>query len=360
MRLTLILLISLLLSACMKDDPMNQAFVSFEPKDIDDGLIISNPLAEGIDPEKLTSVYNISYNDETLWSLRSLLVFKNNKLVAEAYLKDEKDITTRHLIWSSTKQVMGILTGIAVDQGLIASINDPISAYLPEVLNAYSEKAGITIEQLITMHSGIDYNNDGVGGQTDKVLRQIPDNITNFVLARPMRTAPGTDFYYNDGDPQLMSAVIQSAAGKPTDEWADEVLFSKIGVRNYNWVRYKDGTTLGGFGIETTPRELAKIAMCVADSGRFNDQQIVSAEWIREMTSVKVDLSGDYKFGYYWWYDATRNIHFTWGHGGQFAFIVPDQQLIVVMTSIPNTQGDYQIQADEALPLVDHIIDACY
>ena len=95
-----------------------------------------------------------------------------------------------------------------------------------------------------------------------------------------MRNSPGTDFYYNDGDPQLMSAVIQSAAGKPADEWADEVLFSKIGVRNYNWVRYKDGTTLGGFGIETTPREMAKIAMCVADSGRFNDQQIISAEWI--------------------------------------------------------------------------------
>ncbi len=67
----------------------------------------------------------------------------------------------------------------------------------------------------------------------------------------------------------------------------------------------------------------------------------------------------DYQFGYYWWLDTKRNIQFTWGHGGQFAFIVPDQDLIVVMTSIPNTQGDYQIQADEALPVVDQIIEAC-
>ena len=73
-----------------------------------------------------------------------------------------------------------------------------------------------------------------------------------------------------------------------------------------------------------------------------------------------MDASTEIKFGYYWWFDTTRNIHFTWGHGGQFAFIVPDNQLIVVMTSIPNTQGDYQIQADEALLVVDEIINACY
>ena len=83
----------------------------------------------------------------------------------------------------------------------------------------------------------------------------------------------------------LYLAIIQNATGKPTDLWADEVFFSKIGVRNYNWVRYKDGTTLGGFGIETTPRELGKIALCVANHGIYNNQQIVPAEWITEMTA---------------------------------------------------------------------------
>jgi CubicO group peptidase (beta-lactamase class C family) len=255
---------------------------------------------------------------------------------------------------------MGVLTGIAVDQGLIASIDDPISAYLPEVLDNYPEKSGITIRHLITMHSGNDYDNDGVGGETDKVLRQIPENLTEFILARPMRNEPGTVFHYNDGDPQLMSAIIQRACGSPTDVWADEVLFSKIGVSNFNWVRYTDGTTLGGFGIETTPRELAKIAMFVADSGMANGQQILSADWIREMTSPQYETSDPYVAGYYWWIDPSRNIHFTWGHGGQFAFIVPDYDLVIVMTSIPNTQGDYQVVADEALPVVDKIIDACY
>jgi CubicO group peptidase (beta-lactamase class C family) len=360
MRTIIILLISLAFTSCMKDENMNMPFDSFEPRQIGDGLVISTPQEEGIDPDQLEQIYRATYADENLWSLRSLLVFRNNRLVAEAYLKDVDDITTRHLIWSCTKQVMGILTGIAVDQGIIASIDDPISDYLPEVLTDYPEKSAITIEHLITMQSGNDYNNDGVGGETDKVLRQIPDNITDFVLSRPMRNEPGTDFYYNDGDPQLMSAILQRAASLPADAWADEVLFSRIGVDNYNWIRYKDGTSLGGFGIETTPREMAKIAMCVADSGIAGGQQIVSAGWIAEMTSPKIEVSDGYSFGYYWWVDTSRKIHFTWGHGGQFAFIVPDYQLIVVMSSIPNTQGDYQISAGEALPVVDEIIKACY
>jgi CubicO group peptidase (beta-lactamase class C family) len=99
--------------------------------------------------------------------------------------------------------------------------------------------------------------------------------------------------------------------------------------------------------------------MCVADSGRYGNQQIISTQWIAEMTSPLIEVSDFYSHGYYWRVDTTRNIHFTWGHGGQFAFIVPDYQLIVVMTSIPNTQGDYQILADEALPVVDDIISAC-
>jgi CubicO group peptidase (beta-lactamase class C family) len=359
MRQTFILLVLILLSGCLKDDPMNKPFNSFVPEEINDGLTISTPDVEKIDSEKLTNVYNKIYADENLWSLRSLLVFRNGKLVSESYLKDENHRIQPQLIWSCTKQVVGILTGIAMEEGIIESLDDPMAKYLSGIDENYPEKAGITIRQLITMHSGIDYDNDGIEGETDKVLRQIPDELTSFVLARPMRTDPGTSFWYNDGDPQLVASLIQETTGMPADQWADEVFFSKIGVNNYHWVRYKDGTTLGGYGIETTPREMAKIALCVADSGRFEDHQVVPSEWIRQMTSPQVDTDMDIDFGFYWWLDTARGIHFMWGHGGQFAFIVPSKSLVVVMTSIPNTQGKYQIQADEALLVVDQIIESC-
>lgn len=354
------IVIALVLTSCLKEDQLNLPYNSIQPKYINDGHQISSLSDENLDSLLLTTIFKETYTSENLWPIRSLLVFRNNKLVAETYHKNENDITNRQMIWSCTKQVMGVLTGIALDKGVINSIADPISKYLKDDLIDYPEKSDITIEQLIIMKSGIDYNNDGVAGETDKILRQIPENITSYILSLPMKTKAGSEFFYKDGDPQLMSAIIHKASEQTTDEWADQVLFSKIGVKNYNWVRYKDGTTLGGFGIETTPREMAKIALCVADSGRYNNEQIVSKSWITEMTKTQVEVSTDYSFGYYWWIDVKRNIHFMWGHGGQFAFIVPDQNLIVVMTSIPNTQGKYQIQADEALVVVDQIIEACY
>jgi CubicO group peptidase (beta-lactamase class C family) len=360
MRTTILLSVFVLLSGCLKDDPLNQSYHSFEPMEIGDGLVISDPEDEGMDAKKLNSVYESVYTNESLWSLRSLLVFRNNKLVSEAYLKDNNDITNRHLIWSSTKQVMGILAGIALDRELISSIDAPLSELLPEEILAHPEKSDITFMQLITMYSGIDFNNDGITGQTDEILRQIPNDITSFVLSLPLRDDPGTVFHYNDGDPQLVSSIIQRASGMPTDQWADDVFFSKAGVYNYNWVRYIDGTTLGGFGLETTPRELAKIALCVANNGRANGHQVIPEDWIGEMTTVRVEETfTGYSFGYYWWLEPSRGIRFMWGHGGQFAFVIPSKSLVVVMTSIPNTQGEYQIHADEVMPVLDQIIDAC-
>ena len=352
-------LLLLTLSSCLRNDELNISYEGYQPIDLQDGLTISTPENENIDADILNEIYQDVYHEDDLWSLRSLLVFRNDQLVAESYLKDKNDITAKHLIWSCTKQVMGILTGIALEEGLIKNFNDPISEYFDFELEDHQDKKDITIKNLVTMRSGIDYNNDGVNGETDKLLRQIPENSIDFVLSRPIWAPQGTEFHYNDGDPHLMSALIQKVSGKTTRDWAEDVFFSKLGMTNYNWVTYKDGVTMGGFGIETTPREMAKIALCVYNNGVANGEQLISRDWVDAMTSVQVNLEdSDYSFGYYWWLDESRSIHFMWGHGGQFAFIAPEKDLVIVMTSIPNTQGDYQILADEALKVVDRIIQA--
>ncbi|MCP5064334.1 MAG: serine hydrolase [Ignavibacteriae bacterium] len=357
-KYTQIFFVIILLIGCVTETPLNNEFRSIEPKEIGDGLVVSTPSSENVNTTQLSQIYEETYSDEQLWSIRSLLVFRNGKLIAESYMKDDNDIVTHHLIWSCTKQVVGVLVGIAVDKGLIESLDDPLSKYLPEEASKYPDKADITIRNLITMQSGIDYNNSGSDGETDKILRQLPDNIVEFILDRPQKNSPGATFQYKDGDPQLISAILQKVTGKPTDEWADEVLFSKIGMTNYNWVRYKDGTTLGGFGIETTPRELAKVALCVADSGKWKGQQIIKPNWVEEMTSTQVQVNdSDFSFGYYWWIDDSRDIHFMWGHGGQYAFVIPSKNIVVMMTAIPNTQGEYEVQVDDALRVVDKIID---
>ncbi|MDF1698870.1 MAG: serine hydrolase [Saprospiraceae bacterium] len=350
----LLLFLVVLGNSCLKDDELSLAFDTLEPIDLNDGLVLSNPDAEDMDEGQLIDIFENLYADENLWSMRSLLVFRNGKLVAESYLKDKEDILNRHIIWSYTKQVMGVLTGIAIDQGVLGSIDDPISDYFDIELTDHMDKQDITLRNLLTMQSGIDYSNEK---ETDAILQNTPENSIELILNRPIRFPQGTEFHYNDGNPHLLSGIIQKVVGRPADVWADEVFFSKIEMINYNWLRYKDGVSLGGFGIETTPRELAKIALCVANKGQWKGEQVIDSMWVEEMTTSQVEINNsNYGFGFFWWVDETRGIYFMWGVGGQFAFVVPDKDMVVVMTSFPNTKGEYEIQSDEALAVVDEIL----
>jgi CubicO group peptidase (beta-lactamase class C family) len=322
---------------------------------MNDGWQISDPTAENIDPAALADIYKDFHADESIWQVRSLLVFRNGKLVAESYTKDDNDIATPRAIWSATKQVVGLLTGIALEKQIIKSINDPISFYLTET-NEFEDKKDIRVEDLLTMRSGISYSNDGLEGQTDDILRRLPDKITAFILGRDLTSTPGEKAQYKDCDPQLVSSIIQANCGKSTGIWASEVLFEKLEITNLEWENYKDGITLGGFGILTTPRELAKFGQCVLDSGMWKGIPVVNKDWIKQMTTVRIqDLYG-YQFGYLWWKDESRGMTFMSGHGGQYVCIIPSKNLIVVMTSEVNTQGEFQF-GKEAFDWVDRIVN---
>jgi CubicO group peptidase (beta-lactamase class C family) len=169
-----------------------------------------------------------------------------------------------------------------------------------------------------------------------------------------MADDPGKQVQYKDCDPQLVSSIIQAQCGKSTAEWAKEVLFDKLEIRNLDWDSYKDGVTLGGFGILTTPRELAKFGQCVLDSGTWKGSVIVSKGWIKEMTTIRIQDIYGYQFGYLWWKDSWREMTYMSGHGGQYVCIIPSRKLIVVMTAEVNTQGDFQF-GKEAFNWVDRI-----
>jgi CubicO group peptidase (beta-lactamase class C family) len=350
----LVLLFTLILTSCLKEEEVKRPFESYNPRLMSDGWQISTPAAENIDPAALAEIYYDFHADENIWQVRSLLVFRNGKLVAESYTKDDNDINTPRAIWSATKQVIGLLTGIAIEKQIIKSVNDPISDYLVET-GEFQDKKNIRVEDLLTMRSGIQYSNDGLEGQTDDILRQLPEKITGFILGLPLSGTPGVKAQYKDCDPQLVSSVIQSNCGKSTSQWASEVLFDKLEIKDIIWDNYKDGITLGGFGILTTPRELAKFGQCVLDSGMWKGMPVVTKDWIKQMTTVRIQDIYGYQFGYLWWKDESRGMTFMSGHGGQYVCIIPSKKLVVVMTSEVNTQGDFQF-GKEAFDWVDRIV----
>lgn len=358
-RIVIFIMSMLLCTSCLKEDELKKPFETFAPNQIGDGWQISTPSQENIDSLGLVEIYKNFHADDNIWQVRSLLVFRNGKLIAESYTKDDKDITTPRAIWSATKQVVGLLTGIALDASLIDNVNDSIKKYLPEV-ESFQDKRNITIEDLLTMRSGISYSNDGLSGQTDDILRHLPDRITPFILSRPLSGTPGETVQYKDCDPQLVSAIIQEQCGKPTSHWAKEVLFDKLEIKNLKWESYKDGVTLGGFGIMTTPREMAKFGQCVMDGGKWKGETIVSRAWIDQMTTVRIQDIFGHQFCYLWWRDQSRNMIIMSGHGGQYVCILPSKHLLIVMTAEVNTQGDFQFGGNEAFKWVDKISDIVF
>lgn len=352
-----IMVLGLLAGSCLQEDRQKVPFVTYQPIPLTDAWPIVTPQAAGINADSLTATYRELQNDpDSYWQARSMSVFRNGRLVAESYFKDETDRTVPRPVWSCTKQVMGILIGIAIDRGLIRSVNDPISTYLPDALKNHPDKQAITIRQLLTMQSGIGFENYGLTSDNAKLLQQKPDNLLDFVLSRPMADTPGTTFNYKDGDPQVLSAVLEKVTGKSTRVWANEVLFSKIGLTNYDWTTYRDGATIGAFGILTTPRELAKIGQLVLNRGRFNNQQIVSEAWLTDMARGQVvATSDDQFFGYLWWSYPTRGIWYMSGNGGQFVMLVPARQLMVVFTAEDKTQGKFRFSTPNARYFTERI-----
>ena len=341
-----------LLNSCLKEDPLKKPYTGFTPVDISDGWIISSLASENIDSLALDQVYRDIYADDDIWMMKSLLVFRNGKLVAENYLKDDADRTEIDAIWSCTKQVNGIITGIAIHQGYIDNVEDPIEDYLTEQIQDHPDKSGITLQNLLMMKSGIDFSNDT---QSDVFRQHKTDNSIDYVLGLDLFHEPGSFFNYNDGDPQLVSGIVQEATGKTLAEYGKEVLFDPLGFTNYKWEIYSDGVTLGAFGILTSPRELAKIAQCVLDSGRCNGQQIIPLDWWQEMLTPREHVENEINFGYYWWIIPSKEYYAMRGHGGQFAFIIPAKKLLVVITSLSQVDDDVNLTIEQIIDIIDRV-----
>jgi len=340
--------------SCLKEDPLKKEYAGYKPLNIGDGWTVGSALKNQIDSNALNQVYRSIYEDDDLWQVKSISVFRNGEIVAESYLKDELDRTQPQAVWSCTKQVMALLIGTLWDQEMLY-MTDRAEQHLPIPFIGHRDKEAITIDNLLSMRSGISFDNDE---HSDVFRKKEVKNSLEFVLGLDLNFYPGNEFNYNDGDPQILSAVIQELTGRKTFVYADQVLFSKIGMTNYSWEEYVDGITLGGFGILTTPRELAKIGQLVLNKGLWDSTQVISEAWISDMLTVKSPVLSleNLDFGYYWWLNESKGYQFMWGHGGQFVFLIPEKNAMVVFSSLEQVEGGFELTETKATEIVDRIV----
>jgi CubicO group peptidase (beta-lactamase class C family) len=274
--------------------------------------------------------------DENI-DVHSVLLVRNGHLVSEAYF-DPYTQDRKHPVFSVTKSVTSMLTGIALEEGYITSVDQKVLDFFPDIAkNTRSEYLqSLTLEHLLTMSAG--YNTRTI--PFFEVLEQKDesfDTIEHILTYNSILYKPGTTFYYDSGAPHLLSAIIQETAGMSTQAYAQEKLFDPLGISGITWQTDPRGIPLGCTGLELSPRDMAKLGYLYLNRGQWNGAQIVPAAWIEQSTTKHIETKGlmneaeDDGYGYFWWMDAYGG-YSAHGFGGQYIFVVPRLNLVAVFT----------------------------
>jgi len=289
--------------------------------------------------------------------IHNILIFRKNKLVFEEYFQGyalsftaaelngpimQYTRETDHYLASVTKSVTSVITGVAINRGLIKDLNKKIIDYFPEYRSIMTgEKANITVEHLLTMRVGLEYDENTYPytdprSDTYKMIRS--SDPIEYVLSKPIVTSPGTQFHYNTGSTNILAAIIEKESGMRFFDYANEYFFDAMNIQGGKWTMLGKGLPMASGGLYLRARELSKIGLLFLNNGMWQGKQYISADWIARSQYAYIASTGylpNTSYGYQWWiqnFTIDGTVHrcfFAAGWGGQYLFIIPDLELIV-------------------------------
>ncbi|MBV16061.1 MAG: 6-aminohexanoate hydrolase [Thalassospira sp.] len=237
-------------------------------------------------------------------------------------------------IKSCSKSIVGLLTGNAIAQGSIPSVDATIGEIAPSIIpsNATPGVEDLTIEELLTLRAGL----EGTSGRNYGAWVNSEDWVA-FALRRPMVASPGGRMIYSTGTTHILGAVLTVATGKSLLAQARAVLGQPLGIEIPAWTQDPQGYYFGGNEMALTPRAMLRIAALMRDQGRFDGDQIIPTDWIDQSTQARTrsPYSGfDYGYG---WFLTRSGFIIARGYGGQIIAAHPEQDLAVAITSDPTS-----------------------
>ena len=292
-------------------------------------------------------------------NIHSVLLIKNDKLVLEEYFLGHDsngkfhayNRYTIHEMNSVTKSVNSILVGIAIDHHLIGGVDEKVSSLFPEYADVFADhqRDSIRLKDLLTMSSGGSWDEWTYpygDPRNDLTIMWQSKDPARYVLTKPIVASPGLKFDYSGGVSFLLGEIVRHHSGMRTDKFAARYLFGPLGITNYFWWKNHDGAVDAGGGLVLRPRDMAKIGSLYLNGGRWQGKQIVSKRWVEDSTTNYID-AGQFPpwikadgYGYQWWMrtfqvngQSISGYHAA-GWGGQFIFVFPSLQTIVVFTGM--------------------------
>jgi CubicO group peptidase (beta-lactamase class C family) len=303
--------------------------------------------------------------------LHSLLVSHRGELIFERYyngVRRERPANVK----SASKSIISALVGIAIDRRMIPGVSTPIAQYFPELAqDADPRKRDITVEHLLTMRPGLEgTSNRNYGAWVTS------RNWVRHALARPMFAAPGEEMEYSTGNTHLLSAILTKASGGSTWQFANDALAKPLGFSLPQWPRDPQGIYFGGNDMLLTPRQMVAFGELYLNGGRANGQQVVAEAWVERSCEGKprnrrpggfgfnadgvVDPLRDREYGFGWWVYQIRGYDtcFAWGYGGQYIFVLPELDLVMVTTSSPDVSEARRGHRRSLFDILDELVVA--
>lgn len=316
------------------------------PVETGDGWRTAAPLASGLDEQKLASlVGSIAASEPT--SLRQpyihgLLIAHRGKLVMEEYFHGHnRDMT--HDSRSAGKSLTSALLGIALHKGIVDSIDAPVYPFFGGVAafaNPDPRKARMTIRHLVTMSPGLacdDGDGESPGNENAMQEQDRQPDWYRYALDLPIVREPGEAGFYCTAGINLIGGILQKASGVSLPRFFQEEFANPLGISYYQMNLSPDEQGYMGGGIRLRPRDFLKLGQLYLDDGIWNDQRIVSKEWVRESAASHASMNESDDYGFAWWrksYEVgTRTIEtfYASGNGGQLLFVVPELELVALI-----------------------------
>jgi CubicO group peptidase (beta-lactamase class C family) len=286
--------------------------------------------------------------------LHSLIVSRDGEVVLEEYFNGTR-ATRPANVKSVSKSIISALVGIAIQRKLIPSAETPIATWFPEVKSDRDVlKRTISVEDLLTMRSGLEStSNRNYGAWVQS------RNWVLHALRRPLMSEPGTSMQYSTGNTHLLSAILTTATKSSTWRFANDALGKPLGITFPQWPRDPQGIYFGGNDMLMTPRQMVAFGELYLNRGRVGGAQVVPESWVEQslVPRGRSPISGA-EYGYGWWIRELdgHDAFYAWGFGGQYIFVVPDLDLVVVTTSASTVAEDRRSHRRNVFDLVEQLI----
>jgi CubicO group peptidase (beta-lactamase class C family) len=288
---------------------------------------------------------------------RSFLVVHDDRLVYERYFQGS-DPATLHTTWSVAKSVLSTLVGIAVDEGLIGRVDDPVTMYIPELARKDPRFERITLRHLLTMSSGLRYwETDLPWPFADDTYTYYGGDLREIALEKSeVEGPPGEEFHYNNYNPLLLGLVLERVSHMSVAEYTSTRLWQPLGAeQDASWSLDSEES---GFeklesGVNATAADYARFGLTYLHDGAWKGTRIVSKEWVRDATALDTTTDPAARYQYFWWVDVERSGRFyALGNFGQYIYVAPDASTVIVRTA-----SDWGMDNDAWLGVLREVAD---